>query len=180
MKDPLRHDPVDMVGEAYERMLERAMADARKAGEHTAPALHRLIDTARDKAIELEELSREEAERIAAYLKRDLTDAGEFLADTGDELKHWLGFETRLIENQLLDLFMSAADKTTVELLDLKEQARQASSYHAGEVTGPGTLQCDACGAKQHFHKPRRISPCPDCHATVFHRPGAGNLSEPS
>ena len=66
------------------------------------------------------------------------------------------------------------------ELLDLKEQARQASSYHAGEVTGPGTLQCDACGAKQHFHKPRRRSPCPECHATVFHRPGAGNLSEPS
>ena len=172
MKDPLRHDPVDMVGEAYERMLERAMAGSQKAGERAGPGLHRLIDAARDKAIELEELSREEAERIAAYLKRDLTDAGEFLADTGDELRDWLGFETRLIENQLLDLFMSAADKTTVELLDLKEQARQASSYHAGEVTGPGTLQCDACGAKQHFHKPRRISPCPQCHATVFHRPG--------
>jgi hypothetical protein len=172
MKDPLRHDPVDMVGEAYERMLQRAMADFRKAGEKTGPALHSLIDTARDKAVELEELSREEAERVAVYLKRDLSDAAEFLVDTGEELREWLGFETRLIEGELLGLFMRAADKTTVELLELKEKAREASSYQAGEVTGPGTLQCDACGAKQHFHKARRISPCPACHATVFHRAG--------
>ncbi len=170
MKDPLRHDPVDMVGEAYERMLERAMEDAHKAGEKAGPALHKLIDTARDKAVELEELSREEAERVSAYLKRDLVDAGEFLAETGEELRQWLGFETRLIENHLLGLFMRAADETTVELRQLKETAWQASSYNAGEVTGPGTLVCDACGAKQHFHKARSISPCPDCHARVFHR----------
>ena len=170
MKDPLRHDPVDMVGEAYERMLERAMDDVQKVSEKSGPALHKLIDTARDKAVELEELSREEGERLSDYLKRDLADAGEFLAETGEELREWLGFETQLIENHLLGLFMRAADRTTVELRQIKETAWQASSYKAGEVTGPGTLQCDACGAKQHFHKARRISPCPDCHATLFHR----------
>jgi hypothetical protein len=170
MKDPLKHDPVDMVGEAYERMLERAMEDFHKAGEKTGPALHGLIDAAKDKAVELEELSREEAEKIAGYLKRDLIDAAEFLTDTGDELRDWMGFESRLIESQILNLFMRAADKTTVELLGLKERAREASTYHAGEVTGPGTLICDACGSRQQFHKPRRISPCPNCHATDFHR----------
>lgn len=170
MKDPLRHDPVDMVGEAYERMLQRAMQDVHKAGEKTGPALHKLIDTARDKAVELEELSREEAERVSTYLKRDLVDAGEFLAETGEELKQWLGMETRLIENQLLELFMRAADRTTVELRGLREKAWQASAYRAGEATGPGTLVCDACGAKQQFHKARSISPCPDCHGELFHR----------
>jgi hypothetical protein len=75
-----------------------------------------------------------------------------------------------LIESQILNLFLRAADKTTVELMRLKEQARAASTYHAGEVTGPGTLVCDACGSRQVFHKARRISPCPNCHATEFHR----------
>ena len=58
MKDPLHHDPVDMVGEAYERMLERALEDLRAVREKTGPALHKLIDKARDTAVELEELSR--------------------------------------------------------------------------------------------------------------------------
>jgi hypothetical protein len=170
MKDPLHHDPVDMIGEAYERMLERAMEGFRKAGQKTGPALHRLVDKSRDKAVELEELSREEAEKLAEYVKRDLTDAAEHLAETGDELKEWLGFESRLIESELFDLFMRAADKTTVELLELKEQAKRASSYHTGEVTGLGTLVCEECGEKLHFHKPGRIPPCPKCHATVFRR----------
>jgi hypothetical protein len=170
MKDPLKHDPVDMVGEAYERMLERAMEDYHQAGEKTGPTLHRFIDAAKERAVELEELSREEAEKIAGYLKRDLIDAAEYSTETGEELREWLGFEARLIENQMLSLFMSAADKTTVELLELKENARRASTYYAGEATGPGTLICDACGAPQRFHKARRISPCPNCHGTEFHR----------
>lgn len=170
MKDPVHHDPVNIVGEAYELMLERAMEGFHKAGEKTGPALHKLIDKARDTAVELEELSREEAEKVSDYLKRDLTDAAEHLVETGDELKEWMGFETRLIESELFQLFMRAADKTTVELLELKEKARQASSYHTGEITGLGTLSCDQCGEKLHFHKPGRIPPCPKCHATVFHR----------
>ena len=172
MKDPLHHDPVDRVGEAYERMLERAMEDFRAVREKTGPALHKLIDKARDTAVELGELSGEEADRLSAYLKRDLTDAAGYMAETGDELRNWLGFETRLIENKALELFMRAADKTTVELLALKQQAQQASGYHTGEVTGPGMLVCDECGATLHFHKAGKIPPCAKCHASAFHRPG--------
>jgi len=175
MKDPLHHDPVDIVGEAYERLLERAMEDFRKAREKTGPALHQLIDNATDKAVELEELSREEAEKLATYLKRDLLDAAEYLAETGEELSEWLGMETRLIESELFELFLGAADKTTVELLALKQKAKQATSYHTGEVTGPGQLACEQCGEKLHFQKPGRIPPCPKCHATVFHRARLGS-----
>ena len=170
MKDPLHHDPVQIIGDIYERVLERAMGDFHKAEEKTGPAFHKLIDKARDKSIELKELSREEANKLSDYMKRDLTDAAEYLSDTGDELKGWLGFETRLIEDKLLDLFAQAADKTTIELVKLKDQASQASSYHTGEVTGPGTLVCDQCQSKLHFHKPGKIPPCYSCHSTVFHR----------
>ncbi|WJW76353.1 zinc ribbon-containing protein [Thiohalobacter sp. IOR34] len=170
MKDPLKHDPLDVLGEAYERMLERAMEDFHKAEEKTGPALHQMIDGAREKAVELGELSREEAEKVANYLKRDLAEAASYLDETGRELKDWLGLETRLVESELLDLFMRAADKTTLELIQFKEALREASTYHTGEIAGPGTLVCDACGERLHFQRAGRIPPCPKCHATRFHR----------
>jgi len=170
MKDPIHHDPVDIIGEAYERMFERVMEDFRKAKEKTAPVLHRLIDEAKEKTSELEELTREEAEKLGEALKRDLADAGEYLAETGGDLKNWLGFETRLIEDRLLDLLLQATDKTTLELLKFKETAARRSTYHTGGITGPGTLICDACGEKLHFTRAGHIPPCPKCHATGFHR----------
>lgn len=170
-KDPLHHDPVDILGEAYERMLERAMRDYREVKHKTAPVLHQMIDAARDKAVELEELSREEADKVAKYLKRDLTDAAEYLQESGEEFRDWLGFEVLLLEEKLGDLFMQAADKTTLELLQLRENLARTAEFHTGEVSGPGTLVCSECGENLVFHKPGKIPPCPKCHATVFKRP---------
>jgi hypothetical protein len=145
MKDPLRHDPLDALGEAYEKMFERAVENFHKAEEKSGALFHKMIDEAKEKAVELEEVSREDAE-------------------------NWLGFETTLLESSIFDLLLKAADKTTLELLKMKEDAQQASIYHTGEITGPGTLACDQCGEKLHFRKAGKIPPCPKCHATTFHR----------
>ena len=170
MKNSQHHDPIDALGEAYEKMFERAAEHFHNAEEKTGPLLHKLIDDAKEKAIDLKELSREDADKLADYLKRDLGDATDYLSETGHELKDWLGFETSLVESTLLDLMLKAADKTTLQLLKLKEDAKQASIYHTGEITGPGTLVCDQCGEKLHFHKAGKIPPCPKCHASNFHR----------
>jgi len=170
MKNSQHHDPIDALGEAYEKMFERAAEHFHNAEEKTGPILHKLVDEAKEKAIELKELSREDADKLAGYLKRDLGDATDYLSETGHELKDWLGFETSLVESTLLDLMLKAADKTTLQLLKLKEDAKQASIYHTGEITGPGTLVCDQCGEKLHFHKAGKIPPCPKCHASNFHR----------
>jgi len=170
MKDPLRHDPLDALGEVYEKMFERAAETFHKAEEKSGALFHKLIDEAKEKAVELEEVSREDAEKLSAYIKRDLSDATDHLSETGRELKDWLGFETTLLESSIFDLLLKAADKTTLDLLKMKEDAQQASIYHTGEITGPGTLICDQCGEKLHFRKAGKIPPCPKCHATTFHR----------
>ncbi|NIA01390.1 MAG: hypothetical protein GWP13_01260 [Planctomycetia bacterium] len=170
MKDPLHHDPLDALGEAYEKMFERAAERFHEAGEKSGPLLHKLIDEAKDKAVELKELSEEDAEKLSTYLKRDLSDAASYLSETGHELSDWLGFETTLVESAIFDLLLKAADPTTLALLKIKEDAQQASIYHTGEITGPGTLICDQCGEKLHFRKAGKIPPCPKCHATNYHR----------
>jgi len=164
------NDPIDALGAAYEKMFERAAENLHSAEVKTAPLLHRLIDEARDEAVALGELSEKDAVKLAGWLKRDLDDATSYLAETGHELRDWLGFETALLENATLDLLLKAADKTTVELLQMKENARRTPIYTSGEITGVGTLVCEQCGEKLHFHKAGRIPPCPRCHATTFHR----------
>jgi len=172
MKKPIHVDPLDALGAAYETMYERVAERLHKATDQTGPALHQFIDEAKDKAVELDELTEEDAEKLTIWLKRDLDDAISHMAETNEKLQEWLGFETTLIESALLHMLLETADKTTVELLQLKLDAERPHAYHTGEVTGPGMLICDQCGEILHFHKAGKIPPCPKCHKTSFHREG--------
>ena len=172
------HPPAtERPAQAYKRMLERVRAFlARGEGPATdRPALHRGIDSAKEKAVELGELSREEAERIGYFLKRDLEDASRYLADSGHELADWLQIDVGLIEGQLLEWFSEAADRTSVEWIRLQADLARNAEYHTGEIAGPGVLECVACGERIHFRDTGCIPPCPQCQGTVFRRPaGAG------
>jgi len=70
----------------------------------------------------------------------------------------------------MIHALLETADKTTVALLRMKQNAREPYEYKTGEIAGFGTLICDRCGEKLHFHKAARIPPCPGCHETAFHR----------
>ena len=151
-------------------MLERVRAALDKAEQTTLGTLRARIDDAMEKAVALGELSREEAERTAGYLERDLVDAGEFLAETGRALGDWLRFDLQLIERRMWEMFEQVADQTRLGMLQFEQGLRRASEYRTGEVTGIGTLQCAACGKQMQFLKTGHIPPCPECHGTSFTR----------
>lgn len=158
---------------AYDRMMQRVqtgLEELEQAEREAIPALHRSIEKAARTAVELEELTHEEAQLISSYLKRDLQDAGHYLNQSGKDLRSWLQFDLELIEDRLLDLFTSAADKTRLEMLDFEEQMERAQHYHTGEITGPGTLICDECGSRLNFHATAHIPPCAACHGSRFSR----------
>lgn len=163
-------DPVERMVDAYERMLEYVDDVIGKAEKTTLPTLRKSLDAAREKAVELNELTREEAEKIAAYVERDMKDAAHYLSETGDEFRDWFRFDIQLIEGRLMEMFATVADRTRLELERFANQAREASVYRTGEITGPGTLVCDQCGKELHFHKAGRIPPCSKCHSTTYHR----------
>jgi len=166
MKDlPPSHDPIDSLGEAYELLLEKALQKAHQSGA----ALHHMIGEIRSDTPALNKLKEADVVKLKGYVKRDLIDAARYRDKTGKGLQDWLGFDLALIKHEFLEMFSVAADKTTTELLLLKLQAENAE-YHTGELTGLGTLVCDQCGEKLHFHKPGHIPPCPKCNSTHFHR----------
>ncbi|MFT4585887.1 MAG: nucleotide-binding universal stress UspA family protein [Gammaproteobacteria bacterium] len=170
MTTPRKNDPIDSLAEAYEQMLERAVKDAHRNESKAERVLHELIHDARDKAVELGELTQHEAERLAKYLARDLSEATNYLAESGRELKDWLGFETSLLESEVIDLLLKAADDTTVDLILLNAAGQSRSKYLAGEITAPGTLICDGCGDKLRIRRTKEIPSCAACLGTSFHR----------
>ena len=141
-----------------------------KAEAKAGSTLKNALEMAQQNAVHLEELTREEAEQIADYIRRDLNDAAEFLSETKNELGDWLMLDLDIFEHKMLELFLSVADQTRLELEQLREQARMASTYHTGEITGPGTLQCSQCGKLIHFKETGHIPPCPQCHFSEFKR----------
>src|SRR5688572_3046535 len=122
---------------AYNRMMDRIRSAGEEADREVRPKLAWLVEQAKDKAVELGELTREEAERIGDYLRRDIEDAAGYLAgEKSNELIDWLRLDLGIVEKRLLELFAGVADQTRFELLELEMQARAASEYHTGQITG--------------------------------------------
>ena len=155
---------------AYDDMMVRVKTAIEEAGEHTLPALKRYIRNARDTAVELEELSKEEAEKVSMYLQRDMHDAGKHLAETGHELGDWLRFDIDQVEHRLLEALLKVADHTRIEMMQFENDIEEGPAWNAGEVTGPGTLACNSCGTTVRFHATGHIPECPNCGHTVYHR----------
>lgn len=151
-------------------MMERLEKLIDTAEQQALPALQKNIEKAKLQAIELQEITQEEAEKLGKYIRRDLHAAADYLETTGKELSTWFNFDLKQVENRLLELFSKVADKTRTELAQLVAQAKRSQEYHTGEITSIGTLACQNCDTLTHFKKTSRIPPCPKCHKTVFVR----------
>lgn len=166
MTDPNEQRSTQHHVRAYDAMLARV----RDLMQQAQPHLSHALDTAQDKAVELDELTREEADRIAGYLRRDIEDAASYIGEHGEEFKDWLRIDLQLIEQHVFEQFSHLVDQTRLQL-DLLAIDAAASTWHTGEITGIGTLQCEHCDELLHFSKTGRIPPCPRCAGTVYGRP---------
>lgn len=169
MSDDRKEETVDRLVHAYESMLERTR-ERIDAAEDSAPKLRDWLEKTRDHMVELGELTREEANRIADYIERDIEDAAHYIVETGEDLKAWWRFDLELIENRVLEAFSSVADQTSLQLRQWAERARKSNQYRSGEITGPGTLVCTNCGAKLQFTRTAKIPDCAECGGSDFQR----------
>jgi hypothetical protein len=163
----MKSEPQEKLLRAYNEMRDAVKSAWHEAEEKTLPNLKQALEKAEQKTSELGELSREEIQKLSDYLQRDIHDAANALADNGKQLADWLEFDLDLAESKFGEWVAKVANPTTLELQLWKEQAKQGE-WHTGEITGAGTLVCDACGEQVHFEKSGHIPPCPKCKGTVF------------
>ncbi len=155
----------------YERMLAQLREAITKWRDDASPRLHYALTSARDHVVEMGELSREEAERVADWLRRDIEEAADYTARSESDLSDWLQMDRQLIESWLWDQFSAVADETRLEWKPLAPTDSEPAAYHTGEIAGPGTLICRNCGETLQFQRAGHIPPCPQCHGSVFTRP---------
>jgi len=149
------------------------MASIRSAFESAGDedmSLSKAMSMARDEITHISDVTQDEAEEISNFIKRDINDAAEYMMETSSEFSDWLMLDIEVIERKLIDLFLSVADKTRLELEQFGVQNRELSLYYSGEITGPGTLQCNSCGHRVAFTTTSQIGKCPECGHTTFRR----------
>jgi hypothetical protein len=155
---------------AYDRMLQRAEHNMDTAAARSEAALSHALDTARVKAVELGELTREEADKVHEFVTRDLYAVGRHLATEERDIADWLRLRLLVIEKELLNRFSGLAQAAKLELKHLEKARQRFGEWHSGEVTTIGTLRCRHCGELVHFERTGHIPPCPKCHTSVFER----------
>lgn len=156
--------------EAYDVMLQRAENGLATAAAGSETALAHVLYAARRTAIDVGELTREEADKVHDFVSRDLYSAGEQLAMQEREVADRLRLGTLSVEQALLERFSRLAQAAKLELRHLEKARRRLAEWHTGEITTIGMLRCRHCGELLHFERTGRIPPCPRCHATVFER----------
>jgi len=160
--------PNDKLAQAYDKLLDIMKKAWQDTEDHALPPLKERLDQAVEKLTTLGEVSREEAENVAEYVRRDLHEAADFLSESGNSLKDLFKFDLEFVEVKVAEMFAQMADSTRVELEKLAERARQVGEWRTGEITSIGILQCKECGEQLHFEKTGHIPPCPKCRGTVY------------
>jgi hypothetical protein len=158
-KNKLINAYLDLMGHLYEVM------------DDTLHSVADSLEIAKEKFSKVSDLTSEELDKVAGYVKRDLEHAAHGLTETNDSdsLSEWFKFDVQLIENFALNSFLSLADKTRIELAKL-EQLASKHVYHSGDITSPGTFLCDKCGKEIAFKAASEIPECPACQHNVFVR----------
>lgn len=157
--------PEDKLVHAYSRMLEQVHRHLDQSDQ----SLDQAISKARNEAVEKDHLAPEDAERIAVYLHRDLSDLNEHLQKPDQDIKGWLHIDLSILEASIRDMLLSVADKAGPQLASFSHEG-EPIFWYTGEVTAPGKLRCTSCNETLTLTKPARIPPCPKCNATQFVR----------
>jgi len=167
---------------AYNQMMKE-MQDAFERAAPGNMSLKKALDLAKHQAIQIGEVTAEEANEIGEYIKRDINDAAEYMMDSSAEFYDWLLLDIEIIERKVMELFLSVADHTRIELLQFKQTNPQSEQvmheqipvYISGEITGPGTLICENCGKIKAFLKSDEITNCKRCEHNRFIRRQSNN-----
>lgn len=112
--------------------------------------------------------TREQAEKISDFVKRDIQHAIDS-ADKGRETVKE-AVDPKRVAVGAHSLFSKILSNTAETLSGWAKKSEQHLEFKTGEVTSPGALTCKNCGEAIHMKKTAKIPPCPKCHQTIYRK----------
>lgn len=106
---------------AYNQMMND-MRLAFNQADSSEMTLQKALDMAKHQATHIGIITAEEAHEIGEYIKRDINDAAEFMMESSAEFYDWLMLDIDMIERKVMELFLSVADHTRIELEQFKQE----------------------------------------------------------
>ena len=149
----------DMLADKFDKLY-------REGTERGREAMTVALDKAHEQLTKLGEFSAEQGEELKHYLARDLDQTISDAKQLGEEAKVRL-HPARLGAGALSSL-ANALELTGNALHTLSEKAKEKLTYKTGEMTSAGTLTCKQCGYQVQLKKTGHIPPCAKCSGTQF------------
>ena len=112
--------------------------------------------------------TREQAEKVSKYVKRDVQHAFTSAEKGTKSVKQAVDPKRIVVGAQ--SFFSKVLLNTAETLSDWAEKSEHYLEFKTGEVTSPGTLTCKNCKEEIHIRKTGRIPPCPTCHHTMYRK----------
>ena len=153
----------------YNKML-LAIRKAFESANNIQITLQQAISSAKDEMVNLGLLNESAAHQISEYIKHDINEAAEDMMESNEEFCDWLMLDIDIVERKVVDMFLSVADTTRLEIEQFNGTNSSLSIYNVGEITGFGTLQCTQCGSSISFTRTSVIRSCNQCDNTKFVR----------
>ena len=153
---------------AYNQMM-LAIRHAFEEAETDELSLQKALLMAKDEMVRLGEITVSDAQEISEYIKHDINEAAEYMMESSEEFCDWLMLDIDIVERKVVDMFLSVADKTRLEIDQLTQNNQSPSIYTMGEITGYGTLECTQCGEGVNYKTTTVIHAC-QCGNTKFVR----------
>lgn len=162
----------DNAEKSYNRMLERVESRLAEVEERSWDQLQEEIEEAIGFEQDVAELTREELDLLAAYLRRDLSHLLGFVSSTGGGVAEWLRTDLEWVEDWLVEKLFSIADPTRIDTLELQQKLQDSdpNHYFAGELAMAGVLRCLNCGHLLTLSETTRLEPCERCESHYFER----------
>ncbi len=145
----------------YEKIASRT-ADLFEEGRKT---FDEALKKAKEEISSAGDYSREQADKIGEYVRRDLKANANKAKDAFIK-----AVEPQRLAVGAQSAFSRILSSAAGTLTDLAEKSEKLLEHKTGELTSPGTLTCKNCDAEMHLTKTVRIPPCPKCHKTIFRK----------
>ncbi len=156
---------------AYDAIVARVAEQLSRTQERGGDAVASALQRAQEVTGAAGEFTSEQIERASGYVRRDLFSFSQNMdraAELRDEVRKRL--RPSRVRHGFMALAADVFDRASSGLSRLSDRLEAPLKFETGEVTGPGTLTCVACGSEMRFRDSGRIPPCPRCHKTEFRK----------